>query len=150
MSSRFVMANIKMPIEITHDNIVKPLQHLSNVYVVSIIDSITDIIIDRTLPDVITQADHMFQTRTIDPIHVEPLQPSYIPIVKSDEQGSVPAPVPLPVPAPVPNTTSTPPFQLWIHPEELHKSTPAFKQNTTFKHRSKYNHRSTSKHRDSL
>ena len=41
MSSRFVMANIQMPIEIKPDNTIVPLQQFSNVHVVSIISSTT-------------------------------------------------------------------------------------------------------------
>ena len=59
--SKFVMATIKMPIEIKPDNTIVPLQHLSNVYVVSIIDSINEIIIDRALPDIVSQAHRLFQ-----------------------------------------------------------------------------------------
>ena len=61
--SKFVMATIKMPIEIKPDNTIVPLQHLSNVYVVSIIDSINEIIIDRTVPDIVSQAHRLFQER---------------------------------------------------------------------------------------
>lgn len=123
MSSRFVLANIKMPIEITPDNTIKPLQHLSNIYVVSIIDSITDITIDRSLPDVITQANNLFQTR----------------VIESPQISCSPEPELEPEPEPT---------RLWIRPEDLHKSAHAFKQNTTFKNRGKYNHRSTSKYRN--
>ena len=65
MSSRFVMANIQMPIEIKPDNTIVPLQQFSNVRVVSIINSINDVQVDRSLPDIITQSNMMFGKQNI-------------------------------------------------------------------------------------
>ena len=121
--SRFVMANIKMPIEIKPDNTIVPLQHLSAVHVVSIIDSINDIIIDRNLPDIVAQAQQMFQDRL--PISAAQL---HNPHVDDPISGSQP--------------------QLWIRLEELRKTPPQFKKNTSFKNRGKYNHRATAKTRE--
>lgn len=125
MTSRFVMANIKMPIEIKPDNTIVPLQHLSNVYVVSIIDSINEIIIDRTLPDIVSQAHRLFQERGPTKTVTEP-EPAH-------EN-------PIPVSQP----------QLWIRPEELRKTPAQFKKNTSFKNRGKYSHRATAKTRENI
>ena len=118
MTSRFVMANIRMPIEIKSDNTIVPLQQLSNVYVDFIIDSINDIDIDRTLPDILTQANRMFQERVM----------------------------PQPDTAPENNSTSNT-QHMRIMPDELHKTPPHFKRNTSFKNRGKYSHRTTAKTR---
>jgi hypothetical protein len=126
MTSRFVMANIKMPIEIKPDNTIVPLQHLSNVYVVSIIDSINEVIIDHNLPDIVAQAHQMFQ----DQVHISAAQLHNTPINEHDNpiSGSQP--------------------QLWIRLEELRKTPSQFKKNTSFKNRGKYNHRTTAKTRE--
>ena len=129
--SKFVMATIKMPIEIKPDNTIVPLQHLSNVYVVSIIDSINEIIIDRTVPDIVSQAHRLFQER----VHT----------------STVTEPDPQPEPEPAHDTTipiSQP--QLWIRPEELRKTPSQFKKNTSFKNRGKYSHRATAKTRENI
>jgi hypothetical protein len=119
------MANIKMPIEIKPDNTIVPLQHLSNVYVVSIIDSINEIIIDRTLPDIVSQTHRLFQERAPTSTVAEPEQEynNLIPVLQT---------------------------QLWIRPEELRKTPPQFKKNTSFKNRGKYNHRATAKTRENI
>jgi len=123
MTSRFVMANIKMPIEIKPDNTIVPLQHLSNVYVVSIIDSINEIIIDRTLPDIVSQSHRLFQEQLHTSRVTEPAHENPIPISQP---------------------------QLWIRPEELRKTPAQFKKNTSFKNRGKYNHRATAKTRENI
>lgn len=133
MTSRFVMANIKMPIEIKPDNTIVPLQHLSNVYVVSIIDSINEIIIDRTLPDIVSQAHRLFQGRVHTSAVTEP-QPE--PDTNQEQAHDTPIPVSQP--------------QLWIRPEELRKTHAQFKKNTSFKNRGKYNHRATAKMRENI
>jgi len=135
MTSRFVMANIKMPIEIKPDNTIVPLQHLSNVYVVSIIDSINEIIIDRALPDIVSQAHRLFQER----VHISTVTEP------EPEQDLEPEPelehdTPIPISQP----------QLWIRPEELRRTTAQFKKNTSFKNRGKYNHRATAKTREHI
>ena len=120
------MANIRMPIEIKSDNTIVPLQQLSNVYVDFIIDSINDIDIDRTLPDILTQANRMFQERVLpqpDTAHENTCD-----LHNSRSGGS--------------NTQ-----HMWIMPDELHKTTPHFKRNTSFKNRGKYSHRTTAKTR---
>lgn len=142
MSSRFVLANIKMPIEITHDNKIKPMQHLSNIYVVSIIDSINDITIDRSLPDVITQSNMLFQSRVVESSRVETVIPSSPTMMEDDEQEQEPPSIH--------NIIPSSPFQLWIRPDELHKTPKPFKQNTTFKNHGKYSHRATAKYRAKL
>jgi len=121
------MANIKMPIEIKPDNTIVPLQHLSNVYVVSIIDSINEITIDRTLPDIVAQSHRLFQER----LHAEPEQ-------EPDPQPAHDTPLPVSQP------------QLWIRPEELRKTPAQFKKNTSFKNRGKYSHRATAKTREHI
>lgn len=123
--SKFVMATIKMPIEIKPDNTIMPLQHLSNVYVVSIIDSINEIIIDRTLPDIVSQAHRLFQER----VHTSTVTEPY-------PQPDTPIPISQP--------------QLWIRPEELRKAPAQFKKNTSFKNRGKYSHRATAKTRENI
>jgi hypothetical protein len=125
------MANIRMPIEIKSDNTIVPLQQLSNVYVDSIIDSINDIDIDRTLPDILSQANRMFQERVLpQPINSE--QPDTAPENIIDKHNS-------------PSNTQP----MWIMPDELHKTPPHFKRNTSFKNRGKYSHRTTAKTRTS-
>lgn len=133
MTSRFVMANIRMPIEIKSDNTIVPLQQLSNVYVDFIIDSINDIAIDRTLPDILTQATRMFQERVV-PQPINSQQPDTAPELTCtiDKHNS-----------PSPSNTQ----QIWIRPDELHKTPPHFKRNTSFKNRGKYSHRTTAKTR---
>lgn len=124
------MANIKMPIEIKPDNTIVPLQHLSNVYVVSIIDSINEITIDRTLPDIVVQAHRMFQERLpISTTHSKS-------IGELDPKHDITIPVSQP--------------QLWIRPDELRKTPAQFKKNTSFKNRGKYNHRATAKTRENI
>ncbi len=125
------MANIKMPIEIKPDNTIVPLQHLSNVYVVSIIDSINEIIIDRALPDIVSQSQRLFQER----VHTSR--------VTEPEQDLEPEPA-----HDTPIQISQP--QLWIRPEELRKTPAQFKKNTSFKNRGKYNHRATAKTREHI
>ena len=128
MSSRFVMANIQMPIEIKPDNTIVPLQQFSNVHVVSIISSINDVHVDRSLPDIITQSNVMFEKQNI-PV-TEPENNSC-----DDPEPTIEPPV-VQVP------------QLWIRPEELRKTPPPFKKNSSFKNNSKYRHRSTAKKRE--
>lgn len=136
MTSRFVMANIKMPIEIKPDNTIVPLQHLSNVYVVSIIDSINEIIIDRNLPDIVAQAHQMFQDRMpISSAHTLDMSDTVVQkTIETDTKTDNPIPGSHP--------------QLWIRLEELRKTPPQFKKNTSFKNRGKYSHRATAKTRD--
>jgi hypothetical protein len=119
------MANIKMPIEIKPDNTIVPLQHLSTVYVVSIIDSINEITIDRTLPDIVAQSNRLFQERVHTSTVTEPEPAHDTPIPVSQQQ-------------------------LWIRPEELRKTPAQFKKNTSFKNRGKYNHRATAKTREHI
>ena len=131
MSSRFVMANIQMPIEIKHDNTIVPLQQFSNVHVVSIISSINDIQVDRSLPDIITQSNAMFEKQNIS--SPEPEQ--------EDSSCDEPEPTTEPPVVQVP--------QLWIRPDELRKTPLPFKKNSSFKNHSKYRHRTTAKKRES-
>lgn len=128
MTSRYVMANIQMPIEIKPDNTMVPLQQFSNVRVVSIISSINDVHIDRSLPDIITQSNEMFEKQNI-PV-TEPENKSC-----DDTEPTTEPPV-VHVP------------QLWIRPEELRKTSLPFKKNSSFKNHSKYKHRSTAKKRE--
>ena len=128
MSSRYVMANIQMPIEIKPDNTIVPLQQFSNVHVVSIISSINDIQVDRSLPDIITQSNKMFEKQNI---------PVAEPENKSCDE---------PEPTTEPHIVHVP--QLWIRPEELRKTPLPFKKNSSFKNHSNYRHRSTAKKRE--
>ena len=128
MTSKYVMANIQMPIEIKPDNTMVPLQQFSNVRVVSIISSINDVHIDRSLPDIITQSNEMFEKQNI-PV-TEPENKSC-----DDTEPTTEPPV-VHVP------------QLWIRPEELRKTPLPFKKNSSFKNHSKYRHRSTAKKRE--
>jgi hypothetical protein len=135
MSSRFVMANIQMPIEIKHDNTIVPLQQFSNVHVVSIISSITDIQVDRSLPDIITQSNAMFAKQNISTPVPEP-EPE-----QEDSSCDEPEPTIEPQVVHVP--------QLWIRPDELRKTPLPFKKNSSFKNHSNYKHRTTAKKRES-
>ena len=128
MTSRYVMANIQMPIEIKPDNTIVPLQQLSNVRVVSIISSINDVHIDRSLPDIITQSNEMFEKQNI--TVTEPENKSCDDTEPTTEPPIVHVP------------------QLWIRPEELRKTPLPFKKNSSFKNHSKYKHRSTAKKRE--
>ena len=128
MTSKYVMANIQMPIEIKPDNTMVPLQQFSNVRVVSIISSINDVHIDRSLPDIITQSNEMFEKQNI--TVTEPENKSC-----DDTEPTTEPPV-VHVP------------QLWIRPEELRKTPLPFKKNSSFKNHSKYKHRSTAKKRE--
>lgn len=128
MTSKYVMANIQMPIEIKPDNTMVPLQQFSNVRVVSIISSINDVHIDRSLPDIITQSNEMFEKQNI--TVTEPENKSC-----DDTEPTTEPPV-VHVP------------QLWIRPEELRKTSLPFKKNSSFKNHSKYKHRSTAKKRE--
>jgi len=128
MTSRYVMANIQMPIEIKPDNTIVPLQQLSNVRVVSIISSINDVHIDRSLPDIITQSNEMFEKQNI--TVTEPENKSCDDTEPTTEPPIVHVP------------------QLWIRPEELRKTPLPFKKNSSFKNHSKYRHRSTAKKRE--
>tara|TARA_E500000331_G_C17242181_1_gene707494 strand:- start:1409 stop:1807 length:399 start_codon:yes stop_codon:yes gene_type:complete len=130
MSSRFVMANIQMPIEIKPDNTIVPLQQFSNVHVVSIISSINDVQVDRSLPDIITQSNAMFKEQNIPVAEPEPENKSC-----DDPEPTIEPPV-VHVP------------QLWIRHEELRKTPHPFKKNSSFKNNSKYRHRSTAKKRE--
>ena len=128
MTSKYVMANIQMPIEIKPDNTIVPLQQLSNVRVVSIISSINDVHIDRSLPDIITQSNEMFEKQNI--TVTEPENKSCDDTEPTTEPPIVHVP------------------QLWIRPEELRKTPLPFKKNSSFKNHSKYRHRSTAKKRE--
>ncbi len=130
MSSRFVMANIQMPIEIKPDNTIVPLQQFSNVHVVSIISSINDVHVDRSLRDIITQSNKMFEKQNIPVAEPEPENKS------CDDTEPTPEPPVVHVP------------QFWIRPEELRKTPLPFKKNSSFKNHSKYRHRSTAKKRE--
>ena len=140
MTSKFVMANIKMPIEIKPDNTIVPMQHLSNVYIVSVIDSIDEIAVDMNLPDIISQAHKLVQPRlpvcTTQPPLPEIIVPDAETTTEINEDDNI-------------SKTGLPPQpQLWIHPEELHKKPPLFKKNASFKNHGKYNHRVTAKTRE--
>ena len=131
------MANIRMPIEIKSDNTIVPLQQLSNVYVEFIIDSINDISIDQTLPDILTQANRMFQERVV---HSN----------LNDEDDKANADVQVDPDTALENNSQTlvsNTQHMWIMPDELHKTPPHFKRNTSFKNRGKYSHRTTAKTR---
>lgn len=150
MTSRFVMANIRMPIEIKNDNTIVPLQQLSNVYIDFIIDSINDINIDRTLPDIVTQTNRLFQERA------QPQStniPQQVSIYNQPDQAGTNIQI---------NSITTPEnkiglhnspsgnsntHHMWIRPDELRKTPPQFKRNTSFKNRGKYSHRTTVKTR---
>ena len=141
MTSRYVMANIQMPIEIKPDNTIVPLQQFSNVHVVSIISSINDVHVDRSLPDIITQSNAMFGKQNIS-VHEQ-----------SPKQAPKQAPEPENKSCDDPDPTTEPPIihvpQLWIRPDELRKTPLPFKKNSSFKNHSKYKHRSTAKNRES-
>jgi hypothetical protein len=136
MSSRFVMANIQMPIEIKPDNTIVPLQQFSNVHVVSIISSINDIQVDRSLPDIITQSNAMFKKQNVSPSPEPEPEPE-----QEDSSCDEHEPTTEPPVVQVP--------QLWIRPDELRKTPLPFKKNSSFKNHSKYKHRTTAKKRES-
>ena len=144
MASRFVMANIKMPIEIKHDKAIVPLHQYSQIYIVSVIDSVDEIVMDKSLPDIITQAERLFQECLPVSTTQPPIQEMIVPVVEptqDDNHTKSVSPLPSPLPSP-------PPIKIWIYPEELHKTPPHFKKNASFKNHGKYNHRVTAKTRD--
>lgn len=136
MNSRYVMANIEMPIEITANNEICPLQNLSSIHVVSIIDSISNLNRDINKDDIISQANKLFKERedqeSSDTKETEQTQEE--PIEEKEEEPSV---------------VSSPEIvkQLYIYPEEIRKSISRVKQNSSLKKRSKYNPRTTVKNR---
>ena len=136
MNSRYVMANIEMPIEITANNEICPLQNLSSIHVVSIIDSISNLNRDINKDDIISQANKLFKERedqeSSDTKETEQIQEE--PIKEKEEEPSV---------------VSSPEIvqQLFIYPEEIRKSVSRVKQNSSLKKRSKYNPRTTVKNR---
>lgn len=150
MASRFVMANIKMPIEIKHDNAIVPLHQYSQIYIVSVIDSVDEVVMDKSLPDIITQAERLFQEGLPVSTTQPPIQEMMVPAVEPTQDDNHTKSVSLPPssPTPSPPLPSPSPIQIWIYPEELHKTPPHFKKNASFKNHGKYNHRVTAKTRD--
>ena len=142
MSSKYVLANIEMPIEITHDNKIIPLQNLSCARVVSIIDSIADIKIDKTIPDIITQSTLLFDKQNSQNTSV--IEPIVELSVNPDEHSEVEPTLE----QPIEESVSTQYIPLVILPEELRKTPSLFKKNTSFKNRSNYSHRNTAKNRE--
>jgi len=130
MTTRYVMANIEMPIEIKPDNTIVPLQQLSNIRVVSIISSVNDIIVDKTIPDIITQTNSLLETSSESCNENE--------TTNTQETDEIIEPPVVKIP------------QLWIHPDELRKKPLPFKKNSSFKNHSKYKHRTTAKKRESI
>jgi hypothetical protein len=143
MNSRYVMANIEMPIEITANNEICPLQNLSSVHVVSIIDSISNLNRNINSVDIISQANKLFKeredqessdTKETEKIQEEPIKEKEEENTETEEEPSV---------------VSSPEIvqQLFIYPEEIRKSVSRVKQNSSLKKRSKYNPRTTVKNR---
>ena len=130
-----------MPIEIKHDNAIVPLHQYSQIYIVSVIDSVDEIVMDTSLPDIITQAERLFQERLPVSTTQPPIQEMNSPAVQTTPDDNHTKSVSPPSPSP-------PPIQIWIHPDELHKTPPHFKKNASFKNHGKYNHRVTAKTRD--
>ena len=143
MNSRYVMANIKMPIQITANNEICPLQNLSSIHVVSIIDSISNLNRDINQDDIISQANKLFKERedqeSSDAKETEQIQEE--PIKEKEEENTEKEEEPFVV--------SSPEIvqQLFIYPEEIRKSISRVKQNSSLKKRSKYNPRTTVKNR---
>jgi hypothetical protein len=67
MSSKYVMANVEMPIEITPDNKAIPLHEYSVINIVSIIDSVNNLK-KKNVPDIITQSTELFEKQRLDNI----------------------------------------------------------------------------------
>jgi len=120
MSSKYVMANIHIPIEIKPDNSIIPLEHLSSIHIISIIQSIDGVHPDSSLPDILTQVNTLFREQEVGA--VESIQES----IQEPELQK----------------------QIWIRPEELRKTLPPRKINSSFKNRGNYHHRSTAKRRE--
>lgn len=142
MNSRYVMANIEMPIEITANNEICPLQNLSSIHVVSIIDSISNLNRDINQDDIISQANKLFKEReneeSSDTKETEQIQEE--PIKEKEEENTE---------TEEPSVVSSPEIvqQMFIYPEEIRKSVSRVKQNSSLKKRSKYNPRTTVKNR---
>jgi len=143
MNSRYVMANIEMPIEITANNEICPLQNLSSIHVISIIDSISNLNRDINQDDIISQANKLFKERedqeSSDAKETEQIQEE--PIKETEEENTETEEEPFVV-----SSTETIP-ELFIYPEEIRKSNSRVKQNSSLKKRSKYNPRTTVKNR---
>jgi len=120
MSSKYVMANIHIPIEIKPDNSIIPLEHLSSIHIISIIQSIDGVHPDSSLPDILTQVNTLFREQEVGA--VESIQES----IQEPELQK----------------------QIWIRPEELRKTPPPRKINSSFKNRGNYHHRTTAKRRE--
>ena len=131
MSSKYVLANIEIPIEIKPDNTVVPLQQFSVVRVVSVINSLSSIQSTVKMPDILSQANALFE-----------------------QTASMPPPPPSPPPQlPTEPEIAPPevsPLQLFVPPEQMRKTPPPFKKNSSFKNRTKYSNRSTAKMREPL
>jgi len=150
MNSRYVMANIKMPIQITANNEICPLQNLSSIHVVSIIDSISNLNRDINQDDIISQANKLFKEREdqessdakeTEQIQEEPIKEKEEENTEKEEENTEKEEEPFVV--------SSPEIvqQLFIYPEEIRKSISRVKQNSSLKKRSKYNPRTTVKNR---
>jgi hypothetical protein len=146
MSSRYVMANIEMPIEITANNEICPLQNLSSIHVVSIIDSISNLNRDINQTDIIGQANKLFKERedqeARDAKETEQIQEEQDNYVEEEEEENTETEEE----SCVVSSPQTIP-QLFIYPEEIRKSISGVKQNSSLKKRSKYNPRTTVKNR---
>lgn len=146
MSSRYVMANIEMPIEITANNEICPLQNLSSIHVVSIIDSISNLNRDINQTDIIGQANKLFKERedqeARDATETEQIQEEQDNYVEEEEEENTETEEE----SCVVSSPQTIP-QLFIYPEEIRKSISGVKQNSSLKKRSKYNPRTTVKNR---
>ncbi len=120
MSSKYVMANVEMPIEITPDNKAIPLHEYSVINIISIIDSVNNLK-KKNVPDIITQSTELFEKQRLDNISSTDTIPS--------------------------TNADLPHSGLFIYPEEIKTKTSLQKRNTSFKNR-KFRQRSTSKYRE--
>ena len=153
MSSRYVMANIEMPIEITANNEICPLQNLSSIHVVSIIDSISNLNRDINQTDIIGQANKLFKERedqeardATETEQIQEEQDNYVEDEEEEEEEEEEENTETEEESCVVSSPQTIP-QLFIYPEEIRKSISGVKQNSSLKKRSKYNPRTTVKNR---
>jgi len=151
------MANIKMPIQITANNEICPLQNLSSIHVVSIIDSISNLNRDINQDDIISQANKLFKEREdqessdakeTEQIQEEPIKEKEEENTEKEEENTEKEEENTEKEE-EPFVVSSPEIvqQLFIYPEEIRKSISRVKQNSSLKKRSKYNPRTTVKNR---
>ena len=150
MSSKYVMANIMMPIEIKPDNTIVTLDNFSRIEVVSIINSISCLNTCKSQISIIEQANKLFQeelnqqNETVNienkDDNIQEIQEKKTEIFEEKYQEEDI------IKENIEDTKPNEEIQLFIRPEEIVKKTSHFKKNSSFKKRN-FNPRVTLKNR---